>query len=166
MNIDKDRAVQIHYHLTDPDGDVIDTSRDAEPLTYLHGRGDLLPAVEAALVGKTPGDKVTTVILPADGYGVHDPDLDVGVPLEMFPPEAHSQLEPGVMFQGPHPKDPTEMVSFTVIEVLEDAIVASANHPLAGVVLHFDMEVLDVREATEEELAHGHVHGPGGHHHH
>lgn len=166
MNIANDRAVQIHYHLTDPDGDVIDSSRDSDPLVYLHGHGNLLPAVEAALLGKVAGDKVTTVIQPADGYGIHDPDLDVGVPLEVFPEEAQSQLEPGVMFQGPHPKDAAEMAMFTVIEVLEDAVHASANHPLAGVVLHFDMEVLNVRQATEEELAHGHVHGPGGHHHH
>ncbi|MFT7624925.1 MAG: FKBP-type peptidyl-prolyl cis-trans isomerase SlyD [Myxococcota bacterium] len=164
MNIAKDSAVQIHYHLTDAEGAVIDSSKGSDPLAYLHGHGNLVPGVENALIGKAIGDKMTVVVTPEEGYGVRDPGLDVQIPLAAFGEHA-SELAPGAMFAGPHPEDETKQVQYTVMEVLPEAVNASGNHSLAGVTLHFDLEVMEIRAATAEELQHGHIHGPGGHHH-
>lgn len=165
MKITKDSAVRIHYHLTDDDGDVIDSSRGRDPLAYLHGHGNLVPGVESVLDGQTAGATLSTVVPPEEGYGVRDPELDVALDLTLFPEDVRDQLQPGAMFQGEHPTKSDEVVRYTIIEVLTDRIHATGNHQLAGVTLHFDLEVVDVRDATEEELAHGHIHGPGGHHH-
>jgi FKBP-type peptidyl-prolyl cis-trans isomerase SlyD len=165
MNIEKDRAVTLSYHLTDDDGKVIDSSRESGGMPYIHGHGNLVPGVERALDGKAAGANFDVVVSPEDGYGVHDPQLDVAIPKDAFPEDVVGQLAPGVMFQGPHPRDQRKMAMFTVAEVLDAEVRCSANHPLAGQTLHFNLEVLDVREATVEEVAHGHVHGPGGHEH-
>jgi FKBP-type peptidyl-prolyl cis-trans isomerase SlyD len=165
MTIQKDSAVRIHYHLTDSEGTVIDSSKGAEPLAYLHGHGNLVPGVEAALVGQEAGAKLDVVVPPEEGYGVPDPDLDLLIPMDMFPEEAHAELTEGAMFQAPHPKDESSVAVFTVVGVDDGKVKCTANHQLAGVTLHFNLEVVEVREATAEELAHGHIHGPGGHHH-
>lgn len=165
MKIQKDSAVQIHYHLTDGDGEVIDSSKGNDPLAYLHGHGNLVPGVESVLIGKSAGDTLSTVVSPEEGYGVRDEGLDVAVPLQAFPEEVRTQLQVGEMFQGPHPTEEGGSAVFRIVVIEGDRILASANHPLAGVELHFDLEVVDVRAATEEELTHGHIHGPGGHHH-
>ena len=124
-----------------------------------------MPGVERALEGKGVGDAFDIVVAPEDGYGVHDPALDVSVPMEAFPEENHGDLVPGAMFQGPHPADQTQAAMYTVVDVLDGQVRCTANHPLSGVTLHFSLEVVAIREATAEEIAHGHVHGPGGHHH-
>ncbi len=165
MNIEKDSAVSMKYTLKDGDGNVIDSSQGSEPLAYLHGHGNLVPGVERALEGQAAGAHVDVVVSPEDGYGERDSNLDGAIPKDAFPEDVVDQLAPGVMFQGPHPVDQTQMAHFTVMEVTDSEIRCTANHPLAGVTLHFDIDIVDVREATTEELAHGHIHGPGGHNH-
>lgn len=160
MNIAKDKVVVIDYTLTDKEGKVIDKSDAAAPLAYLQGNGNLLPKLEGALEGKVQGDSLKVVLPPEDGYGVHDETKIVDVPKEMF--KDAGEVIPGMRFQarGPHG---VEMLC--VVSVEEEVVKVDGNHPLAGETLHFDVTVRDVREATAEELAHGHVHGPGGHHH-
>ncbi len=165
MKIEQDTAVQVHYKLSDGEGTVIDSSEGQQPLTYLHGHGNLVIGVENALVGLSAGAEVQVVVPAAEGYGEHDPELDVAIPLSAFPDEARGQLQEGVMFQGPHPTDETKAAAYTVIEVVGEEVRCTANHPLAGMTLHFELKVVDVRTATAEELDHGHVHGPGGHEH-
>ena len=165
MKIEKDRVVTMNFPLTDAEGQVIDSSRETGPRPYLHGHGSLVSGVERALEGETVGANIDVVVPPEDGYGMHDPQLDVAIPRDAFPEDVVSQLAPGVVFQGPHPRDQRRMAMFTVAEVLDTEIRCSANHPLAGLTLHFNLEVVDIREATVEEIAHGHSHGPGGFQH-
>ena len=160
MNIAKDKVVTIDYTLKDKEGRVIDQSTEAAPLAYLQGNGNLLPKLEEALEGKLKGDSIQVVLPPEDGYGVHEPSKVIEVPKEMF--KDAGEVKPGMRFQarGPHGVD-----LLTVVSVEESTVKVDGNHPLADVALHFDVTVRDVREATEEELAHGHVHGPEGHGH-
>jgi FKBP-type peptidyl-prolyl cis-trans isomerase SlyD len=165
MRVGKDTVVTIHYHLTDPEGEVLHSSRGGEPLSYLHGYSGIIPGLESALEGRQAGEQLDAVVEPAQAYGVHDPDLDIAVPIEGFPEEVRAQLEPGVQLRGPHPAQPEQEALFVIIDVNEQQVLLSANHPLAGRTLHFAVEVVAVREAAAEEIEHGHVHGAGGHHH-
>ncbi|MGA0098615.1 MAG: FKBP-type peptidyl-prolyl cis-trans isomerase [Steroidobacteraceae bacterium] len=131
-----------------------------DPLAYLHGPGKIIPGVETALEGKVEGDTLQVSIEPEQGYGVRDERLVQVVPRSAF--KGVESIEPGMRFQAQGPEGSRSVV---VTEVATDVVTIDANHPLAGVTLHFDVEVSGIREATEEELAHGHVHGPGGHHH-
>jgi len=165
MQVQANSVVSIHYKLTNRDGDVIDSSEGRDPLVYLHGHGQLVPGVEGALLGKSVGDKFDAVVPPAEGYGERDPRLDLALTPEAFPEEARPELKPGLQFQSHHPDGGEQVVVFTIVDVQEDRVLATGNHQLAGVELHFALEVMEVRDATEEELTHGHAHGPGGHHH-
>ena len=160
MKIAQDSAVLVHYHLTDSSGVVIDSSMGKGPMAYLHGHNNLVPGVEQALFGQEEGAQISVEVPPADGYGKHDPSLDVSIPLSVFPPDTHARLQPGVMFEGPHPSDRTRAVSFRVLEVTGSEVRCTANHPLAGMTLHFNLKVLEVREATADELSQGHVLSP------
>ena len=137
MNIQKNAAVTIHYHLTSPTGDVIDSSRGGAPLAYLHGHGNLVEGVEEALLGMTAGETKTAVVPPEKGYGTRNPNLDVRVPITAFPEEMRSQVAPGGMFHGQHPRDPSQVAQFTVVAVEGDQVLAPGNHKLAGVTLQF-----------------------------
>lgn len=155
MQIAKHAVVSIHYTLKDPAGAVIDSSDGNDPLAYIHGIGNLVPGLEAALEGKGKGEKLSVVVAPAEGYGPRDESLVQQVPKRMF----EGDVAVGMRFHaGPS--------VVTVTKILGDMVTVDANHPLAGQDLHFAVEVIDVRAASEEELEHGHVHGPGGHHHH
>lgn len=156
MQITKDSVASIHYTLRDDSGKVLDTSSGREPLHYLHGAGNLIPGMEEGLEGKAKGDKFQLKIAPEKGYGVKDDKLIQKVPRSAF---GNQQIEKGMQFQTNHGG------IVTVIETGLENITVDGNHPLAGVQLHFDVEVMGVRKASDEELAHGHVHGPGGHHH-
>ena len=160
MNIEKNKVVAIDYTLTDNDGVVIDTSQGREPLVYMHGRGALISGLEKELEGKTKGDKLDVAIAPEEGYGVRNEQLLQDVPKEHL---AHlPEIKVGMQLQAQTEQGPVVM---TIIRIDDDKVVVDGNHPLAGVVLNFKVEVIEVREATEEEIAHGHAHGAGGHQH-
>ncbi len=160
MKITQDTAVQMHYHLTADNGATIDSSKGREPLEYLHGHGNLVPGVEKALEGKAAGDSLTVVVPPKDGYGQRDPQLDVAMPLSVFPDEFRRELVEGARFRGPHPADPEQLTTYLVIKIEDDQILSTANHPLAGETLHFDIEVVEVRKGTQGEVADGQIHSP------
>lgn len=161
MQIGKNKVVAIDYTLTNPEGQVLDTSNGAQPLTYLHGVGGIIPGLEAALDGKTKGEQLTVTIAPEQAYGARNEQMVQEVPRKMF--QGVADIQPGMQFRAQGPQGQQQVV--TVVGVNPETIKIDANHPLAGVTLKFDVNVMDVREATQEELAHGHVHGPGGHHH-
>jgi FKBP-type peptidyl-prolyl cis-trans isomerase SlyD len=156
-----DRAVvSFDYTLTGDDGDVIDTSKGGAPLTYLHGTGSIIPGLEAALQGRMAGDALQVVVAPQEGYGERDDDLVTSATRSQFP--KGKKLEVGMQFEANGPEG-RQVVTISSID--GDRIVLDANHPLAGMTLHFDVKIVEVRAATAEELHHGHVHGPGGAHH-
>lgn len=159
--IEDGKVVSIEYVLTDPSGQELDRSGE-EPLHYLHGGHNIVPGLEAALAGKTAGDSLRVEVPPAQGYGEKRKTKPQRVLRSHFPPDA--QLERGAQFlmQGPDGRP----FPIWITKVMGREVHISAEHPLAGVTLCFDVKVHSVRDATEEEMAHGHVHGPGGHHHH
>lgn len=160
MQVVQDAVVSIHYTLTDDTGATVDSSAGGEPLAYLHGNGNLVPGLESALEGKRAGDKVNVKVAPADGYGEYDKGLVQRVPRRSF--KGVADIRKGMQFQVQSDRGPR---SVTVTNVAGDMVTVDGNHPLAGKNLNFDVEVVEVRAPSEEELAHGHVHGPGGHHH-
>jgi FKBP-type peptidyl-prolyl cis-trans isomerase SlyD len=160
MIISKDKVVTIDYSLTDEEGELIDSSVGEEPLVYLHGHHGIIPGLEQALSGHQAGDKVEVSIPPEEGYGDWDEDLVEVVSVDDF--DDPEELEIGTQFET-MTDDGTRLA--TVIDIEGDDITVDLNHPLAGMTLNFDVTVLDVRDATAEELAHGHVHGEHGHDH-
>ncbi|MFK8067971.1 MAG: peptidylprolyl isomerase [Gammaproteobacteria bacterium] len=160
MKITKNAVATIDYTLKDDDGNIIDQSTDGN-FAYLHNGLNIIPGLEKALLDKEAGDQVTAVINPEEGYGERDLAQIQRIPREMFPPEADIQV--GMQFQGQSPEGQQSVVSVTDID--GDTIVVDGNHPLAGITLNFDVTIIEVREASAEELEHGHVHGPGGHDH-
>ena len=160
MKIAENAVVVIDYKLTDNDGEVIDSSEGAGPLAYLHGAGNIIPGLEAALLDKVAGDDVTASIEPVDAYGERQEDMKQEVPKELF--GGIDNIEVGMQFQSDTDQGP---VMVTVVSIGDEMITVDGNHPLAGVHLNFDVTIREVREASKEELEHGHVHGEGGHHH-
>jgi FKBP-type peptidyl-prolyl cis-trans isomerase SlyD len=160
MQISAEKVVAIHYTLKDNQGQVLDSSEGKQPLHYLHGFGNLIPGMEEVLEGRIKGDSFQVVIAPEKGYGVRNEDYVQQVPLEAF---GGTVPQVGMQFQAGNDQG---RYIVTVTGVEGDLVTVDANHPLAGVELHFSVEVMEVREATAEEIAHGHVHGPGGEHHH
>ncbi|PCJ31377.1 MAG: peptidylprolyl isomerase [Gammaproteobacteria bacterium] len=160
MKVSENSVVVIDYTLTDNDGKVIDSSEDAGPLAYLQGKGNIIPGLEAALLGKEAGDEVKASIEPEQAYGERVEDMQQEVPKDLF--GGIDNIEVGMQFESSTDEGP---VMVTVVEMGEEMITVDGNHPLAGVHLNFDVKVREVREATAEELEHGHVHGEGGHHH-
>jgi FKBP-type peptidyl-prolyl cis-trans isomerase SlyD len=162
MKIASGSVVGIDYSLHLGDGKVIDASSPGDPMTYLHGEGQIVPGLESALEGLSVGDQKQVVLSPGDGYGEHDPRGLQEVPKTAFPPGFDPQVGMELTAEGPN----GEPVPFTIREVRPETVVVDLNHPLAGKTLHFDVTVREVRQATEEEIAHGHPHGPEGHPHH
>ena len=160
MQIDKHSVVTLHYTLKDNDGNILDESSDGS-FCYLHGENNIIPGLESALAGRISGDELSVTVPPEEGYGEHDAERTQAVPRDMFPPE--HEIEPGMQFQAQGPEGQALLV--TVVKVEEDSVTVDGNHPLAGVQLNFDVKIIEVRTANEEEIEHGHVHGPGGHHH-
>jgi FKBP-type peptidyl-prolyl cis-trans isomerase SlyD len=160
MQIANQRVVTIDYTLTDERGEVLDTSKGQEPLTYIHGSGNIIPGLETALLGKAAGDSLKVTVPAADGYGERDEELVQDVPRDRFP---GSDIEVGMRFHA-QGSDGSQVV--TVVAVDDRKVTVDGNHPLAGMNLAFDVKVLEVRDATAEELAHGHIHGEGDEHHH
>ncbi len=160
MKIEENSVVLIDYTLKDNDGEIIDSSEGAGPLAYLQGAGNIIPGLEEALLGKEAGDEVQASIEPKDAYGERVEEMKQDVPKELF--GGIDKIEVGMQFQSETDAGP---VMVTVVEMGEDMITVDGNHPLAGVHLNFDVTIREVREATKEELEHGHVHGEGGHQH-
>jgi FKBP-type peptidyl-prolyl cis-trans isomerase SlyD len=161
MLIAQDKVVLIHYTLKNDAGEVLDSSSGGDALAYLHGQGNIIPGLEKALEGRQAGDKLNVKVDPAEGYGERDAKLQQQVPRRQF---GGANVQPGMQFHAQTSQGHTRVV--TVTRIVGDMVTVDGNHPLAGENLHFDVEIAEVRDATEEELAHGHVHGPGGHHHH
>ena len=159
--IEKNKVVSMSYCLKDTQGKELDRAEADKPLDYLHGSGNIVPGLENALEGLNVGDKKDVTVKPEDGYGEFVADLKMGIDRTAFP--ADQKIEPGMQFMGElsdgkkHP--------FNVIEVKDDKVHVDGNHPLAEQTLQFSIEIIKIREATPEELKHGHAHGEGGHHH-
>ncbi|MDQ3036319.1 MAG: peptidylprolyl isomerase [Myxococcota bacterium] len=157
-----DKVVGIHYTLKNAAGEVVDSSSGSDPLFYLHGHDNIVPGLERKLTGRNVGEKLEVVVQPADGYGERDTRGEQQVPREAFP--ADVSLEEGMQLAL---RDPSgAVVPLWINKVENDLVHVDLNHPLAGEVLTFDVEVVSVREPTPEELEHGHPHGPDGEHHH
>lgn len=160
MKIEKDKVVSIEYTLRDDSGEVLDSSEGREPLAYLHGNGNLIPGLEARLEGRSANESLKVSVAPADGYGEFDATQIVDVPRSQFTGVA--DLSVGMQFTASGPEGQRVV---TVTKVGLETVTVDGNHPLAGQTLNFDVKIVDVRDATSDEISHGHVHGAGGHHH-
>ncbi|WP_397454754.1 peptidylprolyl isomerase [Pseudomonas versuta] len=161
MTIAANKAVSIEYTLTNDDGDVIDSSTGGAPLVYLQGAGNIIPGLEKALEGKAVGEELTVTVEPEDAYGEYSAELVSTLSATMF--EGVDQLEVGMQFHASAPDGQMQIV--TIRDLDGDDVTVDGNHPLAGQRLTFKVKVVAVRDASEEEVAHGHVHGEGGHQH-
>lgn len=159
MIISENAAVLFHYTLTDKEGTQLDSSKGKEPLAYLHGHKNIIPGLEQAMEGKQAGDAMVVTIAPADGYGEIEEQKIQEVPRKTFQAD---DINVGMRFVAQTPDGPLTVV---VTDVTDETVTVDANHPLAGKELTFDVQIDTVREATEEELTHGHVHGAGDHQH-
>lgn len=168
--VTKDMVVSVHYELkVDKDGELVvaDKSNPAQPLVYIHGAGMLLPDFEANLAGKVVGDAVDFVVSAENGYGIRNEQDIVSIPIDSFK-DAEGKLDTNVIKVGnvlPMMDNQGNQFQGIVCEITPDAVIMDFNHPMAGKELNFSVTVVEVRPATAEELAHGHVHGPGGHQH-
>lgn len=154
MEIQHNAVVGMHYTLKNDDGEVIDSSEGGTPLVFIQGHGNIIHGLESALAGLKVGDSKVVVVEPADGYGEYDDELVQEVPRSAF--EGIDTLEVGMQF---HADTEDGIVPITVMEISDDVITVDGNHELAGERLHFSVTIESIREATAEELAHGHIHG-------
>ncbi|OHU86623.1 MULTISPECIES: FKBP-type peptidyl-prolyl cis-trans isomerase [Pseudoalteromonas] len=156
MKIAPNKVVSMHYAVLDNDSNTIDNTFDGEPLVFIVGTGYLIPGLENALMDKQVGDKLSVTVEPEQGYGERHDNLMQAVPKSMF---EGMEIEVGMQFRATT-DDGDQLVM--IIDIQDDEVVVDGNHPLSGITLNFDVEILEVRDATEDELAHGHVHGEGG----
>lgn len=160
MTIAKDKVVSIHYTLTNDSNQVLDSSEGRDPLAYIHGYGYLIPGLEKDLDGKVAGDKLKSSVKPEEGYGLRDDTLVNKVAKANF--KGDGEVTEGMQVKVDTNDGPKIAV---VKSVSGEEVTLDLNHPLAGINLNFEIEIVDIRDATKEELDHGHVHGPGGHQH-
>jgi len=158
MQVGSQKAVSIKYTLKDDDGVVLDSTEGKPPLTYLHGAGNIVPGLEAALEGRAAGDTVKATLAPEQAYGLRDETNIRNIPVRRLP---DGKARVGMRYRV---QTEDGYILALVTAVRGDYATIDGNHPLAGKTLHFEVEVVEVRDATPEELTHGHVHGPGGHH--
>lgn len=159
MIISENAVVLFHYTLTDAEGNELDSSTGKDPLAYIHGHKNIIPGLEKAMEGKKSGDVMIETIEAAEAYGERQEQMIQQVPRTSFQTE---DMQVGMRFEAQTPNGP---VSVIVTELTDETVTVDGNHPLAGKALTFDVKIDTVREASEEELAHGHVHGKGGHQH-
>lgn len=157
MKIEKNTVATVNYALKNDAGETIDSSEEAGPIMLLAGAGEMIPGLEKALEGREKGDKFNVTIQPEDAYGERNDQMIERVPRANFP--GIEDIEAGMMFQTMDNAEQPMVVR--VLEVDDEFVTVDGNHPMAGAVLNFDLEVVDVRAATEEEIANGHVHSPG-----
>ena len=160
MQIEDKKIVVMNYTLTTDEGEVLDKSTDGR-FAYLHGADNIISGLEKALTGKKTGDNLTVKVAAEDGYGMRNDEMVQVVGREMF--ESDAELEVGTQFHAEGPDGQPIMITIAAID--GDDITIDGNQPLAGVNLNFDVSIIDIRDASEEEIAHGHVHGPDGHQH-
>ena len=160
MNVCRDTVVTIHYTLKNDAGEVLDSSAGGEPLAYIHGGGNIVAGLEEALDGRQVGDRLSVTVPAAKAYGEHDAGLVQQVPRRAF--QAGGEVRKGMRFTAQTEHGPRQVV---VTHLVGDMVTVDGNHPLAGKALSFEVEITGVRAASAEEIAHGHVHGAGGHHH-
>ena len=161
MKIGKESVVSMHYTLKDDAGAIVDSSDGRDPLTFLQGAGNIIPGLEEALLGKAVGEKFKVSLPPEKGYGQRDERLVQSIPRAQF--QGAPELKVGMQFQVNSPNGP---MILTIKELRgEEEVIVDGNSEMAGKTLHFEIEITDIREASKEELDHGHVHGAGGHHH-
>ena len=161
MTVAQHKVVTLHYKVTDVDsGHVIDSSENGDPLVYLHGAQNIIPGLENALDGKNVGDEIEVTVAPQDAYGERSDDRIQQVPIEAF--REIEDLEPGMAVTAQTEHGPVNLI---VTEVDESTVTVDANHPLAGKSLTFNVSIKSIRDASQDEVAHGHVHGPEGHDH-
>jgi len=158
--ITKDKVVRMHYTLTNDAGEQLDSSQGGEPLAYLHGAKNIIAGLEAELEGKEQGAALKVTVQPGQAYGEYQDQLKQEVEKSKFGEDF--DLKEGEKFQAQTEQGP---IIGAVIEIKDDTVIVDFNHDLAGVTLHFDVEIMEVRDASDEEIEHGHVHGPGGHQH-
>ena len=161
MQVSEQKVVTMNYEVADDQGQLIDRSEEGGPLAYIHGNGQLIPGLETALEGRGKGDKVAVDVPPEQGYGERDEEGVQTVARNQF--DDSVEIEVGMQFEAQDEDEGHQIV--TVVAVDSENITLDTNHPLAGKNLCFEVEILDVRDASAEELSHGHVHGPGGHDH-
>lgn len=161
MQVTENKVVSIEYTLKNDQGEVLDSSVGHDPLAYLHGHHNIISGLENALAGKSVGDEFSVEIPPEEAYGLRDESMTQVVPRHLF--QGVDDILPGMKF---HAEAEHGVNVVTVIDVKDDQVHLDANHELAGETLHFDVVIKDIRDATAEEIEHGHAHGPDGHHHH
>ena len=161
MQIEKDKVVSFHYQLSEVGGATLEETDRTEPAIYLHGHNNILPAMEKSFIGKEAGDRFRIELSPAEAYGQHQPDRQQRVPIKHLV-QAKQKLRVGQIVQVNTEKGPFDA---RIIKLGKFNVDLDSNHPLAGISLAFDIEVVEVRQATEEEIDHKHAHGPGGHQH-
>ena len=155
-------VVLMHYKLSDEEGTIIDASEEGDPLPYLHGASNIVPGLEKHLAGLSVGDSAKVVVDPSEGYGFRESEAPTPVPREAFPDDV--ELEAGMTFFEEAEDGSTRPV--WIADIDEEVVYIDYDHPLAGVTLHFEVAIVGLRAASEEEIAHGHPHGADGHHHH
>lgn len=160
MGISDKQVVHFHYTLKNEAGEVMETSKEHQPMAYLHGYGSIIPGLEAALAGRNRGDQFSVTIAPEDAYGHRQEDRVQRISVKHL--HGASQWKPGMVAWVRTESGPQQVLILKAGKFMADV---DFNHPLAGLTLTFDIEIIDVRDASEEELSHGHVHGEGGHHH-
>lgn len=159
MQVADNKVVSIHYKLTNQAGETLDSSEGREPLAYIHGQGNIIPGLEKALTGKESGEELNVTVEPEEGYGERHDQLIQQVPMSAF--EGVDEVKPGMQFQAQTEAGPRVI---TVKEIEGDNVTIDGNHPLAGETLNFEVSIEEVREATDQEIEHGHVHADGEDH--
>jgi FKBP-type peptidyl-prolyl cis-trans isomerase SlyD len=160
MQVAKNTVVTLSYRVTDSDGNLVDGGE--QPIVYLHGGYEgIFPVIEEALQGKSVGDKLEVKLQPDEAFGDYDAELVMIEPRSLFP----DSIEVGMQFERAT-DDGDDGELYTITDIADDKVVVDGNHPLAGMALVFSCTVAEVRAATSDEIGHGHVHGPSGHHHH
>ncbi len=162
MQIEKDKVVQFHYTLNDADGSQLETTAGGDPIAYLHGHNNIFAKVETEFEGKVVGDKVSITLEPQDGYGMRNENAEQRVPVKHLGGPKNKKWKQGEVAVV-HTEQGRRQV--TVVKMGKFMVTVDTNHPYAGKTVTFDCEIADIRDATGEEIAHGHAHGVGGHHH-
>lgn len=157
MSIEDRKAVSFHYTLTNDEGEELESSRERDPMVYLHGYRNIIPGLETAMTGRDVGDTFQVTVEPAQAYGERNPNSVQRISAKHFPDV--KRLSPGQLVSLKTKQGP---IQATIVKVGRFNVDVDANHPLAGKTLTFDVEITDIRDATQEEIDHGHVHGPGG----